>query len=314
MKRVLLTGGTGFVGANLARRLLLDGHDVHLLVRPGYCDWRVEEIRDCVRFHIVDLGSEEGVLETVNEVRPDWVFHLAVYGAYSDQIDIGTMVRTNVDGTIHLVSACESVGIDAFVNTGSSSEYGYKDHAPCEREWLEPNSNYAVTKAFATQYCRCAAQEKSLNLRTLRLYSVYGPYESPGRLFPAVIDAGFKGQLPSLADADTSRDFIYVEDVVDAFILAASCPKGDPGEVYNVGTGIQTTLRDVAELARRYFGISTEPLWGTMPKRAWDTDVWVADSHKLRDNLGWRPRFTVELGFHKMVEWSRIRKHPLLSA
>lgn len=310
MKRVLLTGGTGFVGANLARRLLVDGHDVHLIVRPGHSDSRIEGIRDNVQFHTVDLAWEEGVLKIVKEVRPEWVFHLAVYGAYPDQQDIDTMVRTNIRGTIHLVSACQSVGIDTFVNTGSSSEYGYKDHAPCEREWLEPNSNYAVTKAFATQYCRYAAQEKSLNLPTLRLYSVYGPHESPCRLFPAVISAGLRGQLPPLANADTSRDFIYVEDVIDAYLLAAACPCGDAGAVYNVGTGVQTTLRDVLKLARLYFGISTEPKWGTMPNRTWDTDVWVADSRKLQEELGWRPRFTVERGFQKMVEWTRNQTHP----
>ena len=309
MKRVLLTGGTGFVGANLARRLLFDGHDVHLLVRPGHCDSRVEEIRDSVQFHTVDLTCEGGVLKAVEEVRPEWVFHLAVYGAYPDQHDIGRMVNTNVSGTIHLVSACQSVGIGAFVNTGSSSEYGYKDHPPCERAWLEPNSNYAVTKAFATHFCRYTAQDRNLNLRTLRLYSVYGPYESRRRLFPAVIGAGLRGQLPPLANADTSRDFVYVEDVIDAYLLAASCSDGEFGAVYNVGTGVQTTLCDVVQIARRYFGISSEPEWGTMPNRSWDTDVWVADSRKLQDELAWRPEFTVEQGFEKMVEWTRSETH-----
>ncbi len=310
VKRVLLTGGTGFVGANLARRLLVDGHDVHLLVRPEHRNWRIAEIRDAVQFHTIDLAWEEGVLNIVQEVRPDWVFHLAVYGAYADQKNFGSMVRTNISGTIHLVSACLNVGIDAFVNTGSSSEYGYKDHAPCESEWLDPNSNYAVTKAFTTQYCRYAAQNQTVNLRTLRLYSVFGPYESPCRLFPAVISAGLKGELPALADAETCRDFIYVEDVIDAYLLAASRPCGDPGEVYNVGTGVQTTLRDVVDVARSYFGISARPKWGTMADRRWDTNVWVADSLKLRDELGWRPRFTVKRGFRKMVEWARENTPP----
>ena len=307
MKRVLLTGGTGFVGANLARRLLADGHDIHLLVRPEHCKWRVEEITDAVQFHTVDLASEDGVHKIVREVRPDWVFHLAVYGAYSDQQDLLKMIQTNINGTIHLITACMSVGIDAFVNTGSSSEYGYKDHAPCEREVLEPNSNYAITKAFATQYCRYTARDQCVNLRTLRLYSVYGPYESPCRLFPAIISAGLKGELPPLANAESCRDFIYVDDVIDAYLLAASCPCKNPGEVYNVGTGVQTTLREVVDFSRGYFGISAKPRWGTMPNRPWDTNVWVADSRKLRDELGWRQRFTVEGGFRTMVEWARER-------
>ena len=184
MKRVILTGGTGFVGANLARRLLRDGHEVHLLVRPNYQPWRIEEIRPDVRLHELHLHDAEAVARVVSQIRPDWVFHLAVHGAYSWQTDWEQMVRTNIQGTMSLVSACLKTGFEAFVNTGSSSEYGFKDHAPAESEPLEPNSHYAVTKAAATMFCRHTAQSRRVHLPTLRLYSVFGPYEDPGRLLP----------------------------------------------------------------------------------------------------------------------------------
>ena len=118
MKRVILTGGTGFVGANLARRLLCDGHELHLLVRPNYQPWRIDEIRSDMRLHELHLHDAEAIARVVGQVRPDWVFHLAVHGAYSWQTDWEQMVRTNIQGTMSLVSACLKTGFEAFVNTG----------------------------------------------------------------------------------------------------------------------------------------------------------------------------------------------------
>ncbi len=170
MKRVIVTGATGFVGANLARRLLREGHETHLLVRPGYNGWRLEDVRQDVRLHEVDFGDAPALDKVVGAIRPDWIFHLAAHGAYSWQNDLAQIVQTNFIGTINLVEACLKTGCAAFVNTGSSSEYGFKTHAPSENEWLEPNSYYAVTKASATMFCRYTAQSRGAHLPTLRLY------------------------------------------------------------------------------------------------------------------------------------------------
>lgn len=305
MKRVILTGATGFVGANLARRLLHDGHEIHLLVRPGYTRWRIEVIRSDVCLHEVDLGDAQTLVRVVDNIRPDWVFHLAAYGGHSSQADLRQMVQTNITGTINLVETCLDSGFEAFVNTGSSSEYGLKNHPPSEKEWLEPNSHYALTKAYATLFCRYTSLSQKCCLPTLRLYSVYGPYEEPTRLMPTLVLRGLKGELPPLVKPDAAHDFIYIEDVVEAYLLAATRPKQELGRIYNVGTGVQTSLREVVDIARQVMGLSVEPKWSTMSSRQWDSSIWVADNRKIRGELGWQPRHTFERGFQLLTNWFR---------
>jgi UDP-glucose 4-epimerase len=305
MKRVVITGASGFVGANLARRCLRDGHEVHLLVRPNYQAWRIEAILADVRLYESNLADEESLTRLISDIRPEWIFHLAAHGAYPAQTDLRQMILTNLLGTINLVEACLRSGFEAFVNTGSSSEYGFKNHAPPETEQLEPNSHYAVTKASATLFCRHTARSRHVHLPTLRLYSVFGPFEEPSRLMPTLIMRGLRKELPPLANPETARDYVYVDDVVEAYLLAAMQGSQEYGAIYNVGTGVQTKLREVVEVARRVLNLRVEPQWDSLPGRVWDTNVWVADNRKIRDQLGWQPRLTFEQGLSRMVEWFR---------
>jgi nucleoside-diphosphate-sugar epimerase len=303
MKRVVLTGGSGFVGANLARALLAAGHEVHLVLRQGYAPWRLRGIERDVEMHVVALEDRAATEAALGAIRPEWAFHLAAYGAYSSQTKIQTMIDTNLVATVNFVDACVAAGAEAIVNTGSSSEYGFKDHAPSEEERVDPNSSYAITKVAATHYCRLAAVARRVRIPTLRLYSVYGPWEEPSRLIPSLVRCGLRGELPALVNPDVARDYIFVDDVCRAYLRVAEAPWGDVGAVFNVGTGVQTSLRDIVEVARRVMNIAREPAWGSMPNRAWDTSAWVANIDKLRGELGFTPSVTLDEGFRRTVDW-----------
>ncbi len=308
-RRILVTGAGGFVGANLVRRLAAEGHAVTAGVRPEGDRWRLaapgpggslEGVEVCP----LDLTDSRAVERRVRETRPQWAFHLAAHGAYSWQTDSREIFRTNVLGAVNLVEACRASGCEALVNAGSSSEYGFKDHAPDEEEPLEPNSEYAVAKAAAALYCRQVARAGPMRIVTLRLYSVYGPFEEPRRLVATLAVRGLRGELPPLADPDVARDFVAVEDTLEAF-LAAIRPGPAPGAVYNVGSGRQTSIREIVEIARRSLGIEAEPDWGTAPRRRWDTTTWVARTDRIRRELGWEPKVALDEGFRRMVDWLR---------
>ncbi len=307
MKRVLVTGATGFIGSNLVRRLLHDGSEVHVLIRNDHITWRLRDIESDLRVHLGDVEDEDAVGEALSVAHPDWIFHLAAHGAYSSQTDQKRMVLTNVVGTVTLLESCLRAGFEAFVSAGSSSEYGFKDHAPTEDEALEPNSHYAVTKASASLYCAYTGRSRDVHVTTLRLYSAYGPYEDPNRLIPALAMAGLEHRLPPLVDPDVARDFVYIDDVVEAFVLAAARCR-TPGAIYNVGTGRQMRLRDVVDVVRRLTATEEVPKWGSMSNRTWDTSVWVANPARIRRELGWSPKYTFEKGFSAFVSW--LKRNP----
>lgn len=305
MQKALITGASGFVGNNLARFLVKRGHEVHLILREGHADWRLRDMRKVVIVHAADLRDADGIHRTLKDIKPQWVFHLAAHGAYSFQTDAQTILQTNIMGTVNLVRAAVDAGVEVFVNTGSSSEYGFKDHAPRETEDLKPNSHYAVAKAAATLFCGYTARATGTRVPTLRLYSVYGPYEDPNRLMPTIILEGLGKRLPPLVNPDVSRDFVYVEDVVRAYLLAATVGDQEPDAIYNVGTGDQTSIRTVVDTARGVLDIAEEPQWASMPDRIWDTDTWVGDNRLIREKLGWRPQYSFAEGFSKMADWFR---------
>lgn len=301
--RVVITGAGGFIGANLTRRMISLGHNVHILLHPESNPWRLNEILDQVHVHSVDLKNQAKVSEVISISKPDWIFHLAVHGAYSWQNQDGDILCTNVLGTMNLLQAAIKQGFDAFINTGSSSEYGFKDHAPKENEWLEPNSTYSASKIAASLFCEHQAKSTNTRIATMRLYSVYGPWEEPKRLMPSLLIRGIQGLYPPLTNPDTARDYIYIDDVVDAYLIAAEKIKPGVGEIFNVGSGIQTSIAELVSITDHIFPTRGVPRWGSMPNRNWDTNTWVSNPNKLITDLNWTPKTNLSRGLHLFKEW-----------
>lgn len=303
MKKVLITGASGFVGANLARKMIQEGHRVYLLLRPGFASWRIEEIKKEVNIGLVDLTDEKRLTSIVKQIKPDWVFHLATHGAYSYQTDIEQMIATNIRGTVNLLQASFKAGVKALVNISSSSEYGYNSYRPSEREPVTPNSEYAATKAAGTLWCGYFGEKYHMYVPTLRLYSVYGPFEQPGRLMPTLLRHIHEGKLPPLVNPNVARDFIYVDDVITAMLRVVKKRNQKWGPIYNVGSSKQTRLKQLVKLVRKMWRIKAKPEWSTMKDRQWDTTRWRANINKIESDYNWKPDYNLEQGLKKMYRW-----------
>lgn len=299
---ILIAGASGFIGANLFRKIALVRKDVFALVRQNK-GWRLADIND-EQIVEADLNNLNTVKYIVDNLRPRTVFDCTAYGAYSFEEDVGLIHRTNFLSMVDFVELLSQAGLAAYVHAGSSSEYGTNCTAPAEDAPRHPNSHYAVSKSAASEYLRFVGKHRGVPCVNLRLYSVYGPLEDTSRLIPVLLRKALASSLPPLVDPETSRDFVHVDDVCEAFIAAAVRMNPELyGEDFNIGSGRRTTIADLAEITRSVFAISETPKFGTMKGRKWDLSDWYSDSRKAAQLLGWRAKTPLEVGLKSMSEW-----------
>ncbi len=303
-QRILITGGAGFVGANLVRRLLRDFPEtkLYLIVRDSSSLWRLDGILDKVTLVDVDLSDRPALKKAVTTIQPEVIFHLAAYGAYARDNTLSKAVLTNITGLENLLEALESVDYKLFVNTGSSSEYGYKTQPMSEKDVLEPNSHYSATKGAATMLASSYGQIHQKPIVTLRLFSIYGPYEEPGRLIPTVAFKALHAQQIDMVGGQIVRDFVYVEDAIDAYLACLKLKNFDQ-RVFNVCSGIQTPILKVAKKLKKLANSDSKIVVGSFQPRPWDTASWVGNPKLARTVLGWTPQHSLEEGLKKSLQW-----------
>lgn len=301
---VLVLGASGFIGANLLRRLLAVRSDVIGTVFSGDT-WRLDGVPSAsVAF--LNLQDPISVRAVLHRIEPRTIFDCSSFGAYSFEQDYERVHATNYTSFIRLMEEVAGMGLAAFVHAGSSSEYGLNSAAPTEDAHLVPNSHYAVSKVAASAAIAYFGKVRGVPVANLRLYSVYGPFEDSSRLIPALCEASLRGVLPVLARAEVSRDFVHVDDVVEAFANAAQMMGPDlAGESINIGSGMPTTLAALANLALTSFELNAEPRFNPAVGRAWDTDNWYADIKKAKRLLGWSAKISLAEGLKQTRDWWR---------
>jgi nucleoside-diphosphate-sugar epimerase len=301
-ERALITGGSGFIGACLVRRLLAEGCEVHLMLRQESRLWRLAGLEGRYQAHAADLSDARAVQAAVAASRPSVVYHLAAHGAYPFQKDQTAILATNLLGTANLLAALQNQDYQAFVNAGSSSEYGHKDRPMREDDVLSPRSAYGVSKAASTLLCQAEAH-KGRPVVTVRVFSAYGPWEEPTRLVPYVMKCCLQGEAPHVTGGGQPRDFIYVDDVIDLLLCAASTPAAS-GQILHAGTGVQRTVREMIEsIVGVCGGGRVRPEYGAAPTRPDEPACWVASIERTRALTGWQPKHDLRAGVERMWDW-----------
>jgi len=297
-RRVLVTGGAGFIGQHVIDQGLRAGVDVHCLSlsRKLPCGARSYQAR---------LEDAEQVRKIIQAVKPEGIIHLAAAGVSHGTMDLGCLLQSNALGTSNLLAAAERAeSVEAIAIAGSGAEY-----APCDRPIREddpvaPCSPYGVTKAAAT-FC-AALYARRLPITVLRVFSVYGPGESTPRIVPYVTECARLGKPIELTACEQIRDYVYVEEVAESFWRALSAgPHEMTLRIMNVGSGEAIRLRDlVTELAAllRSKGFDLKIRFGAKPYRPEEPMVYLPDIARLKQVLAWNPTIRIDEGLKRTID------------
>jgi nucleoside-diphosphate-sugar epimerase/glycosyltransferase involved in cell wall biosynthesis len=297
---ILVTGVGGFIGSVAFNTLLNFRSDVYGIARnrPGL---RSKALSQVSTRHL-DLLDQPALEATIAEIRPRTIFNFAAVGAYPTQNDLNAMIEINTKLVAKLGQWCLTNDC-ALIHSGTSSEYGSNCSGPNESEICVPNSMYSATKLAGTHLLQQLGRETDFRCVVLRFYSIFGPLESPSRLIPTLLRTGLEGRLPNFSSPRISRDFTYVIDAIEAAWLSAVYLTKNTGTfVFNIGSGVPTSMSDVARIAKEVFSIKDEPVFSSN-LRHWDLEDWYSNPRLAAITLGWAARTGFTEGFHRTLSW-----------
>lgn len=309
MTRVLVTGGSGFIGSALVRRVLADGHEVHALTSAVSAVYpqRLLEVRRQVVLHEGSLADRRAMDVLVARARPEVVFHLGAYthvGKSWDRVD--ECISTNVQGTVNLLQALDVAGWPArrVVYTSTSEVYGdvavpFREDGP-----VNPISPYSVSKYAGERYCRMFGQGRGWPVVVVRPFNAYGPRQSPDRVIPEIVTRGLRRQRLAMTQGTQTREFVYVDDLADGFVRAGLLA-GDEvhGEVVNLCSGDDITMRELATRVLALLGDPVRPEFGALPERPTEVPRLAGDPAKAARLLGWTPSVGLSEGLERTIAW-----------
>jgi UDP-glucose 4-epimerase len=298
--RALVTGGAGFIGSHICQELLSMGHQV--LAIDNLASGRLENFKEFgdtenFEFHKIDILDRDGLTPIFKGV--DWVFHMAGLADIVPSIEKPDLYfDVNVKGTLNVLEAAKDGGVKKFTYAASSSSYGIPETFPTpETAPIAPQYPYALTKYLGEELVLHWSQTYKLPAVSLRLFNVYGPRSRTSGTYGAVFGVFLAQKLNNkpytvVGDGNQTRDFTFVTDVANAFILAAESDLS--GEFLNVGSGNTYSVNRLVEL----LGGDVEYI----PKRPGEPDCTFADVSKIESLLGWKAKVSLEKGVQKMIE------------
>jgi UDP-glucose 4-epimerase len=311
MSRYLITGGAGFIGANLAHVLVARGESVRIL--DDFSTGRPQNLRgieDRIEVLQGDIRAPAVVAKAVRGV--EIILHQAALNSNPRSLkEPGPTNAVNVDGTLLLLEAARSAGVRRVVYASSSSVYGDTPALPKTEDLpLSPKAPYGVSKLAAEYYCRVFSEVYGLETVSLRYFNVFGPRQHPDSEYAAVIPRFLRRMLAGhrpviFGDGEQSRDFTAVENVVAANLLAADATRG-VGEVFNIACGQTSTLNQLVAWLNEVLGTDLPPIYE--PPRPADIRHSYASIRKAEEMLGYRPTLDVQAGLRQTVEWFKVQE------
>jgi len=289
------------IGAALTRRLLAEGDDVTLLVRPSSNRLRLQDVETSVRWASGDIRDAASVQSAVQSARPEVIYHLASTPFNPPTISAQTHLETIVTGTVNLLEALKHSPEIRLVTAGSAAEYG-SGSGLREQQPLQPATVLGAAKASAGLLMQTYASLYRLRTAHLRIFTPYGSWERPGRLIPHTILSALERRDIQLTSGEQQRDYFYIDDLVEALRLAAVRPLA-PGTVLNICSGSAITVREIVERVLTLMGRPVRAMLGALPTRPDEIRECSGDNSAARAQLGWEPRTTLEDGLQRTIAW-----------
>ncbi|MGZ4336032.1 MAG: NAD-dependent epimerase/dehydratase family protein [Gaiellaceae bacterium] len=294
MKRVLVTGGHGFIGRNVLVPLAERGFDVHAVSRTERHD-------GSATWHTADLLDRVAIRRLVDDVRPSHLVHLAWHTAHREYWTSPENMRW-IEASIALVRYFRAAGGRRAIIAGTCAEYEWSNRLYVERETpLVPTTLYGTAKDALRRVVEAYARDASFDLAWGRLFFLFGPHEQPQRLVPSVISALLQGDIPPETSGALIRDFLHVRDAGSAFAALADSAVVGP---VNIASGVGTKLADVVDAIASYIG-RLDLVRRERPLSSTEPPTIVASVARLDNEVGWRPSLTVTEGLRQTVDWWR---------
>ncbi len=308
MEKYLVTGGAGFIGSNICKRLVSQGCFVRVVdnLTTGKKS-NLAEVIDKIEFIQADMGDSEVAQSAMNNI--DIVMHQGALPSVPVSIDNPAATHKHcVDATFTLLLAARDAGVKRFVYAASSSAYGDAPTSPkVETMPASPLSPYAVAKLTGEYYCSVFYKIYGLETISLRYFNVFGPQQDPASQYaaaiPAFVTAILKDEPPTIyGDGEQSRDFTYIDNVVDANLLAARA-RQTKGEVINIACGQAVTVNEIIDMINNLLDKSVKPTY--TPSRPGDVKHSLADITVARELIGFEPVISFKDGLKKAIDWYR---------
>lgn len=301
--RILISGGTGFIGSYVTR-LLSKNHTVALLTRPSSNPWRISGCIERVTLISVDLENSSDLNLLVLQFQPDIVLHLAWDGV-SSEFRNEPVQESNLKTTMNLLEATIHARGKAWIGLGSQAEYGPHNKKISEQSQTNPTSLYGVTKLAAYNMAERRAADAGVRFAWLRVFSTYGPMDHPKGMIPYLIRTLLKSERPVLTAGEQLWDYLYVADAARAISMVA-IDEGAEG-VFNLGSGKSLPLRSIIETIRDSINPDLSLGFGEMAYRPDQVVNLEADVGRLMDRVGWAPTTSIAEGIAATIAWDKGR-------
>lgn len=308
-KRVLVSGGSGFIPSHLVRRLLGDGYEVAVTLRYGnpIKNERLKDIWDDILPLEADLRNRGALGLALTEFKPEIVFHLAAYNHVGQSfVQVEECFDVNAKGTANILDCSEIAGVRKFVYMSTSEVYGEQLSVPfIESMNPQPISPYAITKYSGEMYCRMKQlMENGIDIAILRPFNVYGPYQSSKAVIPELIIKCLRGETVRTTKGKQTREFNYVDDVVEGLILAGESNERIEGPI-NIAAAEEVSICDLVHKVAQLTNTSSSIEVGALPYRP--TEIWrmYADNARAKGILNWLPKISLSEGLSKTIDWFR---------